>query len=160
MAFGAKKTCPICGGNIKGLFNTKIKDKVTICVECRSKADMDFNLFELQDVDDMKRHLEYREKNKINYENFKTTRELKVHGYYFREDSNNKLWYYSIEKNPVNPPLFQYSEIADYEYAEDGETITKGGIGSAVVGGALFGVAGAMVGGITERKRVKLKLLQ
>ena len=51
-----------------------------------------------------------------------------------------------------NPPLFRYDEIIDYELSENGNTVTKGGIGSAMVGGALFGGVGAIVGGVYGKK--------
>lgn len=50
--------------------------------------------------------------------------------------------------------LINYSDIVDFELIEDGESVAKGGIGRALVGGALFGGAGAIVGGITGRKNV------
>src|SRR5699024_266446 len=48
--------------------------------------------------------------------------------------------------------IVRYSNIVDFELIEDGESRAKGGIGRALVGGALFGGAGAVVGGITGRK--------
>lgn len=158
MAFGTKKLCPICGNDVKGVFKIKIKDKVAICAECRSKSDMDYALFALQSADDMKRHFEYREENKKEFEDFNVTRELKVGGYYFREDANKKLWYYSAGAKPVNPPLYRYDEIAGYEYTENGETVTKGGIGGAVIGGALFGATGAIVGSAASKKKSKTEI--
>jgi len=158
MAFGAKKTCPICGGPVKGLLNTKIKDKLTICNDCVSKSKMDYTLYALQSVEDMKKHLQYRQNNQEMFSSFKITREVKLSGWYFREDSNKGLWYYTNIKNPVNPPLFRYDEIADYEYTEDGITVTKGGVGSAVVGGLLFGATGAIVGGIAGKKQSKTEV--
>lgn len=38
---------------------------------------------------------------------------------------------------------------------EDGETITKGGLGRSVAGGLLFGGVGAIVGGVTGGKKSK-----
>lgn len=52
-----------------------------------------------------------------------------------------------------NPKIYKYSDIVDYELLEDGESITKGGLGRAVVGGALFGGVGAVVGGVTGHKK-------
>ena len=48
--------------------------------------------------------------------------------------------------------IFDYSAIAEYELLEDGNSIEKGGIGRALVGGALFGGAGAVVGASTGHK--------
>ncbi len=49
----------------------------------------------------------------------------------------------------------KYNQIVNFELLEDGETITKGGLGSAVVGGALFGVGGAVAGAILGTKKTK-----
>ena len=66
----------------------------------------------------------------------------------------------------VNNEVFQYKNLLDFELIEDGETITKGGIGRAVAGGLVFGGAGAVVGAVTGKKtksicnsmRIKLTL--
>lgn len=49
----------------------------------------------------------------------------------------------------------KYDQIVNFELLEDGETITKGGLGSAAVGGALFGVGGAVAGAIFGTKKTK-----
>ena len=49
--------------------------------------------------------------------------------------------------------VFNFEDIVEYEFIEDGETITKGGLGSAIVGGALLGGVGAIVGGVTGSKK-------
>lgn len=48
-----------------------------------------------------------------------------------------------------------YTDIIDYELIENEETITKGGLGRAVVGGILCGGVGAVVGGVTGGKKSK-----
>jgi len=50
---------------------------------------------------------------------------------------------------------FSYNDIVDFELLEDGESITKGGLGRAVAGGLLFGGVGAVVGGVTGGKKTK-----
>jgi hypothetical protein len=37
-----------------------------------------------------------------------------------------------------NPKIYNYSDIVDFELLEDGESITKGGLGRAITGGLLF----------------------
>ena len=54
-----------------------------------------------------------------------------------------------------NPRIYSYDDIVEYELLEDGDTITKGGLGRALVGGAVFGGTGAIVGGVTGGKRSK-----
>lgn len=48
--------------------------------------------------------------------------------------------------------LYNTKDVIGYEVIEDGKTITSGGLGSAVVGGALFGGVGAIVGSNTGKK--------
>lgn len=70
-------------------------------------------------------------------------------------DENNKLW-----KVPCFSPniIFSYNDIISYELLQDGEAITKGGLGGAVVGGALFGGVGAIVGGNVGSKKTKQEI--
>jgi hypothetical protein len=48
---------------------------------------------------------------------------------------------------------FRYSQIVDFEVAEDGATVANGGIGRAVVGGILFAGVGAIVGAATRKAK-------
>lgn len=52
---------------------------------------------------------------------------------------------------------YQYSQLVQYEYFENQESVATGGsgIGRAIVGGMLFGGAGAIVGAVTKRKSAK-----
>lgn len=51
--------------------------------------------------------------------------------------------------------VFSLDELVSYELVENGQAKTKGGLGSAVVGGALFGAAGAVVGSIVGKKQIQ-----
>ncbi len=46
--------------------------------------------------------------------------------------------------------LFKYSQIVSFDLIENGSSIASGGLGRAVVGGLLFGGAGAVVGAVTR----------
>ena len=76
-------------------------------------------------------------------------------------DDNEKQWYCKT-KGPLaaksNPQVFNFAEIIDFELVEDGNTITKGGTGMALAGGALFGAAGAIVGGTVGKKKSKTEV--
>lgn len=54
---------------------------------------------------------------------------------------------------------FRYRQILGFELLEDGESIakSKGGLGSAVVGGMLFGGAGLVAGAVLGGKKTKTK---
>ena len=79
-------------------------------------------------------------------------------GNYFRYDKiNQKIMliysYYRADKKKY--AVYNLSDILEFEYIEDGTSQVKGGLGSALVGGALFGGVGAIVGGVTGTKNTK-----
>ena len=51
--------------------------------------------------------------------------------------------------------VYSYDDVISYELLEDGEVITKGGVGRALIGAAVFGRTGAVVGAVTGGKRGK-----
>lgn len=75
----------------------------------------------------------------------------------FLVDEKNHLWgvrqslFRPIERHQV----YSYDDILDYELIEDDKSIIKGGNGKALVGGMLFGVSGAVAGGLTAKKKVE-----
>lgn len=79
-------------------------------------------------------------------------------GDYFVVNEKDKTWAVptGLFKKVVQPTsVHKYSEIVSFELLEDGNSITKGGLGRAVVGGAMFGGVGAIVGGSTGKKKTK-----
>ena len=74
-------------------------------------------------------------------------------------DTEQKMFYLSSNKKPkLEPIVFKFSEIEEYRIEQVGQktiTKTKGGVGRAVVGGALYGVAGAIVGASTAKQETK-----
>ena len=81
----------------------------------------------------------------------------KIIGNYLAVDENNRQW--AIGKGVFSPfekaIPYNYEDLVDFELLEDGSSITKGGLGRAVVGGMLFGHTGAVVGSITGKKKTK-----
>lgn len=62
-----------------------------------------------------------------------------------KQKVGNKMWY-------------NFSDLINYDLLEDDSVVTSGGIGQALVGGALFGAAGAIAGGITATRKSKKKI--
>ena len=60
-----------------------------------------------------------------------------------------------LSYKPKHYTLFSYDQLVDFEVLEDGTSVASGGLGRAVVGGVLFGGVGAVVGGVTGRKKSK-----
>lgn len=79
-------------------------------------------------------------------------------------DEVNNLW--SLSKGTLKKEksgnAYSIKDIEDYEIIEDGDIITSGGLGSAAIGGLLFGSTGAIVGGTTGKRKTSniCKLLQ
>jgi hypothetical protein len=65
------------------------------------------------------------------------------------DDTNKKVCIYS--QDMLEPKFFNYSDIIDFEIYEDGKSVMKGRTGSAIAGGLLFGVAGAVIGASRSR---------
>lgn len=57
-----------------------------------------------------------------------------------------------------NKEWFDFSDLIAYELMEDDSVITSGGVGQALIGGALFGGLGAVAGGVTAKRTQKKKV--
>lgn len=66
-------------------------------------------------------------------------------------DLDNKLWRYPGNKKEI----YDFTDIVNYELIQDGDSLTSGGlgIGRAIVGGAMTGGVGALLGGLTKKKK-------
>ncbi|MEG2006216.1 MAG: SHOCT domain-containing protein [Raoultibacter sp.] len=54
-----------------------------------------------------------------------------------------------------NDKVFSFSELLSFELLEDDAQVVGGGVGMALVGGAFFGVGGAIAGAMTGGKKTK-----
>lgn len=78
-------------------------------------------------------------------------------GQFLEIDEKNKLWRLPLSYRKT---VFSYADILEYEVIKNGISVTKGGLGRAVTGGALFGVAGAVVGGVTGKRKTTTKVTE
>lgn len=158
----AKNTCPICENKL-GFGKAKLADKEVICRSCLNLAN--FSLSELIDkplknwtLHEVKVRINQYNQNLELMKDFKATKKIgnKLYGQVLELDDQQKKWLVSggnlINKSSL---IYNYSDIVDFELLEDGESIASGGLGRAFVGGALFGGTGAVVGGITGKKKTK-----
>lgn len=68
-------------------------------------------------------------------------------GNYLYIDENKKQW--CVPKGVFKAKIenvYSYNDIVSFELIEDGNIVSNGGLGTALVGGALFGGTGAIVG--------------
>lgn len=103
---------------------------------------------------DIENIIKFSNNNKKLLEEFEATKKI---GSYIEIDENKKQLIIpdGFMGKKINPRVYNFEDIIDYELLEDGESITKGGLGRAVVGGALLGGVGAIVGGVTGKKKTK-----
>lgn len=144
--------CVICNKDVKGLFKRKCSDGY-ICAECIKQCrPEDSNQVSRMDKEEILGSIKERKKQIDLSDNFVATKSV---GKYFAIDERTKQW-----TIPANVSIFdkvkkiyQFKDIVTFELLEDGDTLTKGGLGRAVAGGLLFGDVGAIVGGVTGCKK-------
>lgn len=139
----AKKSCAVCEKEL-GLLSGKVKiSDGVVCSKCLSSA----GILALNNP------LSYNQESIKNLVSVRQAFVNKFHvtksvGTYIHVDETNKA--FSIGGN-----IFSYDNLLSFELLEDGQSITKGGLGRAVAGAFLFGVGGAIVGGVTGGKKSK-----
>lgn len=155
--FGAKTiTCQYCGEETTKERYARLKDGEYICRDCYKKSMVvpEFNLSVNYTSYDIKKHLDLIDTVRKEYEGFSPSQ--KVDGFFYIEQ-NTKRWY--IENDKLSGTRFSFvrnfDEIVSYELIEDGETVTSGGLGRAAAGALLLGGVGAVVGGVTGKKKSK-----
>ena len=89
-------------------------------------------------------------KKEITYPDFTMTKRV---GGFIEFDDDRKKWLIPDKKKA--PQIYSYGDILDCDLIEDEESLTSGGLGRAIAGGLLFGGAGAIVGGVTGKKKTK-----
>lgn len=147
--FGGKTLCPLCGKPISGLSKTKLADTV-ICKECRGRCTQYLSLPESRSLSDISRNIQDNAQNKQLYSIFNP----QSSGYNLFVDFVNKLWCAAgpgvVKRHEAY--IFEFSDIIDYSFLEDGKSISKSGVGSAITGGLLFGGIGMVAGGLMGHK--------
>lgn len=148
----SKVICSICKSET-GFGKVHIVDG-WLCPNCAKKCRLGLKKSIKQcTADDIVVALQDAEKNEIAFRNFKATKKI---GSYIEFDEEKKLWFASSGLfGRACPKIYRFSDIVSYELLEDEESVIKGGIGRALVGGVLFGGVGAVVGGVTGHRKQK-----
>lgn len=140
----AVKICPVCGAN------EKCKIKVANGCICASCTRLSPN-YSAETIEVLKGYQQEQIKRRSV---FSKTRIIKsILSDTIIVDENNKLFYKGKEKDE-NPIIYRFDEVIGCNFeSQPGQFVTKkkGGLGRAVVGGALFGGVGAMVGASTAK---------
>lgn len=151
-----KKNCGICNADINLFTRTKLADGHYICGSCLQKAIYsinDMNSLTSGDLDTVRHQIKRKEINESRLANFNATKKIGKYLFIDREKEQcliptgilgakiNKSWVYS------------FSDIQEFELLENGNSVSSGGVGRALAGGILFGGVGAVVGGVTGKKK-------
>lgn len=152
------KPCVVCKKEM-GIMNGKVKvADGYICTECWKKAGFGTGLSDLTNAmqyssNTLNNMIKAKYNNESAIKNFVATTKV---GNILQFSADNQTFVITtINGFKKNQELFSYNQILDFELLEDGESITKGGLGRAVVGGVLLGGVGAIVGGVTGGKKTK-----
>ena len=139
----AKKECVMCGKELGALSSKEVISDGVVCSKCLKKAGIDklsngqaFNAASIKP---------FLERHAAVVKSFSPTKKISI---YLAVDENNKSF-------KIDGDIFEYDNLLSFELLEDGNTVTKGGLGRAVAGGLLFGGVGAIVGGVTGGKKSK-----
>ena len=177
MGLLSSEKCVICGLPAGMMDRAKLKDGSFLCKSCSDKASRGDVLFKDRSmefsVDDIKQRLEeYQiEQEKYGLMMAQKNEELRVEKEQNRErvakfipsqKIGNYIWFDDENKWFVVPTgiikpviyesfVFKYDEILNFELLEDGASLSKGGLGGALIGGAVFGAAGAIAGGTSKK---------
>ena len=168
----AKGNCCVCGKKL-GLRGIMLKGSVYACFDCvkasghnpmtwmgnllTSEEDFKQLIIDNQNKPDInsgenkERKPNFVEKQK-QYGEFHATKTV---GNIMKIDENSKSWYVQDQFGLHKSQIHQFEEILGYELLEDGDSITSGGLGRATVGALTFGAAGAIVGGLTGKRKTK-----
>ncbi len=145
--FGKKENCPICGGKTSMTKKAVVSGR-PLCDTCYSKCGVLAN-FAYKTIEQVTDRINARAENQKRYAVFSPTDAV---AHYLQIDRRSQTWCCPVF-DKENPDIFPFSTLIDFELIEDGVSITKGGLGGAVVGGIVFGTVGAIVGSELGKKQ-------
>lgn len=115
--FGKKEVCPICGGEVKGLFHKKIGGKQALCKDCSAQISMAKELLKNAAPEYVKEHLEYRRKNAVKYNALRWDAVYEARGTKMGVDPGaGFLYLIDADMDDFdNPVVFSFDQITSYE---------------------------------------------
>lgn len=152
MRIFGKTTCMLCRGDA-GMGSARLIEENEICRNCVELCDLprDVRLKSLP-LEQVENAYKKALRDEVLNQKFAVSRSNK----YIEIDAEEKMIRFPSTGTRLRAPrIYSFNDIIQFEVVEDGETITSGGLGRAIFGGALLGPLGAVVGGITGGKRTK-----
>lgn len=158
MGLFTKQTCGICNRDVR--LGYTIADGDFVCSNCANQAGAtqsnDYTINDLvnSSLKDVKKRI--KSINKAYLDNIDKIvsfePSLRIGGHIWFDDKHK--WFVlpqGITSKIDQSKIFSYKDIVGFELLEDGTSVSKGGFGKAVVGGALFGVTGVVAGGTSKK---------
>ncbi|MBQ6353348.1 MAG: SHOCT domain-containing protein [Lachnospiraceae bacterium] len=161
-----KPVCSVCGREID--FNKfKLSNGEILCQNCIQKAlitpGFTYDTLKTLSSEEVKDRIDVAtERKKIFDDRAASFRPGIKFGSAIWFDDRNR-WFVCPVGNRIDNrvcPVLQYEDIVDFEVLEDGNSIIKGGLGKALLGGALFGMAGMIAGGTSKKTKGTCSRLQ
>ena len=152
--FESKGTCVLCNKDV-GFHRFQIANNEWLCGDCFKRCGFNITTpIKAMTIDGIRLALQGQEVHLEELNSFNPTKKI---GTFIEFDNEQMKWLIpdGFLGKKKNPKIYNYSDIVDFELLEDGESISKGGLGRAVVGGVLLGGVGAVVGGVTGGKKTK-----
>ena len=115
--FHKKEACPVCGGEVKGLFHKKIGGKKALCKDCSAQVSMAKALLKDATPEFIKEHLEYRRENALKYNALHWEAEYDARGTKMGVDPGVGFLYLidADMDDSDNPVVFSFDQITRYE---------------------------------------------
>ena len=64
-----------------------------------------------------------------------------------------------VKKDKNDTDWYSFEDLVSYELIVNNQTVVSGGVGQALVAGAMFGPIGAVVGGVVSKRKTTSKIL-
>ncbi len=142
--FSLKVNCGVCGRKV-GWYRFQLANKDWICQQCFKACGFTSSTPIMSKTVEEGKRLPGQDGASLQLgENFYPNKKV---GNYLEIDEENQLW------REMGRRIYRYTDIVDFELLEDGTSVVKGGLGRAIVGGALLGGVGAGVGGVTGSRK-------
>ena len=118
--FGKKEKtpCPVCGGEVTGLFKTKIDGGQELCQTCAHKISMPKEMVKKASADFIKEHFACREEQAVLFSSMNITHKFTFNGFLnvYADDGKQLLAIgYSDMNCQQNPIVLRYDQLTGYE---------------------------------------------
>lgn len=145
--------CDCCGNKI-GMLVYKCSDAV-LCSDCASLGSK--NVKKSLSKTMLAEILPFADAEKLYKDHLEEFTPTKKISSYLEVDEEKGEWLVpdGLFGGKKHPKIFKFADIVNYELLVNESSVASGGVGRAIAGGLLFGGTGAIVGGITGKKRTQ-----